>query len=150
MLDLSKVPVVDSNVAIYSFLAIDKSRYIKLIDELSHSEIYFPESKFNKCFKVFKNILENEEMYADSISDARGRKWFRPREIDDSFTGSDYFILDRVPIYVEMFKHVNKYKVCLDRDSLLSQNICVLNAVNKKIKKRKRLNKVDGLPYLSL
>ena len=56
MLDLSKVPVVDSNVAMYSFIAINKSRYIKLIDELSRSEVYFPASKFNKCFKVFKNI----------------------------------------------------------------------------------------------
>lgn len=150
MLDLSKVPVVDSGVTMYSFNAIDKTRYIKLKDDVFRSEVYFPESKFNKCFEIFKNILEDKEKYADYITDSRGRKWFRPREIDDSFTGSDYFVLDRVPIYIEMFKHINKYKVCLDRDSLMSQNICVLNAVNNKIKKRKRLNKIDGLPYLNL
>ena len=150
MLDLSKVPVIDSNVTMYSFIAIDKTRYIKLRDELSCSDVYFPESKFNKCFKIFKNILEDKEKYANYIASSRGNKWFRPREIDDSFTGGDYFILDRVPIYIEMFKHVNKYKVCLDRDSLMSQNICVLNAVNNKIKKCKRLNKIDGLPYLNL
>lgn len=150
MLDLSKVPVVDSNVTMYSFIAIDKIMYIKLRDDLVCSDIYFPESKFNKCFKIFKNILENEEIYADVIHYARGVKWFRPRAIDDSFTGGDYVVLDRVPIYVEMFKRVNKHKVCLDRDSLMSQNIYVLNAINKKIKKRKRLNKIEGLPYLNL
>ena len=150
MLDLSKVPIVDSDVTMYSFISINKSRYIKLTDALSCSGVYFPETKFNKCFKIFKNLLENEEMYADNIYYTRGHEWIRPREINDSFTGNDYFMLDRIPIYVEMFKHVNEYKVCLDRDSLMSQNLCVLNAVNKKIKKCKRLNKIEGLPYLNL
>lgn len=150
MLDLSEVPVVDSNVAIYSFVSRDKSRYIKLIDEFSNSVVYIPESKFNKCFKIFKNILENEEMYADNIAHARNHEWFVPRSIDDSFSGSDYFMVDRVPIYVEMFKHVNKYKVYLDRDSLMSQSIYVLKAVNKKIKRCKKINKIEGLLYLNL
>lgn len=150
MLDLSNVPVIDDNVTIHSYISFDDTRCIKLEDAFSSSALYFSESKFNKCFKVFKNILENEDEYRRYFASGRGHKWFKLRDIDASLDGSDYFMVDRVPIYVEMFKHVRKYKVCLDRDSLLSQNIDVLEVVNKKIKSRKRLNRVEGLPYLSL
>ena len=150
MLELSKVPVVDSNVTIHSFISMKKSRCIELREVFSCFVIYIPESKFNKCFKIFKNILENEEMYADNIAHVRGHKWFKPKDIDDLFSGSDYFMADRVPIYVEMFKHISRYNVCLERDSLMSQNIYVLRAVNKKIKRCKKINKIEGLPYLNL
>ena len=150
MLDLSKVPVIDNNVTIRSYMSIDHTRCIKLEDEFSNSVLYFPESKFNKYFKVFKDIVENEEPYSNRFASARGHNWFRPRDIDCSLSSGDYFMVDRVPIYVEMFKHISKYRVSLDRDSLLSQNLHVLEAVNKKIKNRKKLSKIEGLPYLSL
>lgn len=150
MLDLSKVPVVDNNVKIRSYISIDNTRCIKLSDEFSSSMLIFPESKFNKYFKMFKDVLENEEIYSSSFASARGHKWFRPRDIDESLVGGDYFMVERVPIYIEMFKHISKYKVCLERDSLLSQNLYVLERVNKKIKNRKKLSKTEGLPYLSL
>ncbi len=150
MLDLSKVPVVDSHVTIRSYRAINNERCIKLEDTFSSSILYLLESKFNKCFKVLKNILEHEDEYAGCFASARGHKWFRLRDIDFSLSGGDYFMVDRVPIYVEMFKHISRYKVCLDRDSLLSQNIDVLETVNKEIKRRKKLRKTEGLPYLSL
>jgi hypothetical protein len=97
-----------------------------------------------------KNILENEDEYGEYFASARGHKWFRPRDIDCSLSGGDYFMVDRVPIYVEMFKHISKYKVCLDRESLLSQNVYVLETINNKIKRRKKLSKTKGLPYLNL
>lgn len=150
MLDLSKVPIIDSEVKISSYIAINRQRCIKLNDEFSSSILYFPESKFNKYFNVFKEVSENESMYRDKFASARGRTWFRPKDIDTSLSGSDYFMLERVPIYLEMFKHISKYKVCLDRDSLLSQSLYVLETVNNKIKNRKKLNKTEGLPYLSL
>lgn len=150
MLDLSKVPVIDNDVTIRSYLAIDNTRCIKLEDEFSNSCLWFPESKFNKYFKMFKEVLEDGDRYRKYFASARGHKWFRPIDIDSSLGIGDYFMVDRVPIYVEMFKHIRKYKVCLDRDSLLSQNICVLEAVNKKIKNRKKLSKTEGLPYLNL
>lgn len=150
MLDLSKVPVIDSDVTIYSYMSIDNKRCIKLNDGYSSSVLYFPESKFNKYFKMFKEVLENEEKYCDNFVSGRGHKWFRPSHIDDSLRCQDYFMVDRVPIYVEMLKHISKYKVCLDRDSLLSQNLYVLETVNKRIKKRKKLSEAEGVPYLSL
>lgn len=150
MLDLSKVPVVDDNVTIYSYTSIDNSRCIKLEDAFSRSTLYFPESKFNKYFKAFKEVLENEEKHKHNFASGRGYKWFRPRDIDCALHGGDYFMVERVPIYIEMFKHISKYKVCLDRDSLLSQNLYVLEAVNKKIKNRKKLSKIKNLPYISL
>lgn len=150
MLDLSKVPVVDNDVTIRSYMSIDNTRCIKLEDEFSNSILYFPESKFNKYFKMFKNVLENGDGYSGYYASARGHKWFRPRDIDSSLGGSDYFMVDRVPIYVEMFKHISKYKVCLERNSLLSQNLYVLETVNKKIKSRKKLSKAEGLPYINL
>lgn len=150
MLDLSKVPVIDSDVKIRSYQSLDGIRCINLEDEFTHSVIYFPESKFNKCFKAFKDVLENEGKYRKYFAYARGHQWFRPIEIEPSFSGSDYFIVDRVPIYVEMFKHISKCKVCLDRNSLLSQNLYILEAVNKKIKRCKKLNKIEGLLYLNL
>lgn len=145
MLDLSKVPVVDSNVK-----PINSERCIKLEDNFSCSELDIPESKFNKYFKMFKEVLDNEDRYRGYFASTRGHKWFRPRAIDSSLDGSDYFMVDRVPIYVEMFKHISKYKVYLDRDSLLSQDISVLETLNKKIKTRKTLNKIEGLLYLNL
>ena len=150
MLNLSNVPVVDNDVTISSYVSISGGRCIKLEDEFSNSRLYFPESKFNKYFKIFKEVLENGDRYRRCFASARGHEWFIPRDIDFSLGGSDYFMVDRVPIYIEMFKHISKYKVCLDRDSLLSQNICVLEAVNKKIKNRKKLSKTEGLPYLNL
>lgn len=150
MLDISKVPVVDSNVTINSYVSIDGERCIKLEDDFSSSTLYLLESKFNKCFKIFKNILENEDEYRGYFAHARGYKWFKLRDIDCSLSGGDYFMVDRVPIYVEMFKHISRYKVCLERDSLLSQNLYVLETVNKKIKSRKKLSKAEGVPYLNL
>lgn len=150
MLDLSKVPVIDSNVTIRSYMSINDERCIKLEDTFSSSTLYLLESKFNKCFKVLKNILENEDEYRRYFASARGHKWFRLRDIDCLLSGGDYFMVDRVPIYVEMFKHISRYKVRLDRDSLLTQNLYVLETVNKKIKTRKKLNKTEGLPYLNL
>ena len=150
MLDISKVPVVESNVTINSYVSINGERCIKLEDDFSNSTLYFPESKFKKYFKMFKDILEREDAYRRIFASARGHEWFRPRDIVDSSGGFDYFMVDRVPIYVEMFKHISKYKVRLDRDGLLSQNLYILETVNKKIKNRKRLNKIEGLPYLSL
>jgi hypothetical protein len=150
MLDLSKVPVVDSNVKICSYMSISKTKCIKLEDMFSNSTLCFPESKFNKYFKIFKTVLENEEMYNKFYASSRGHKWFRPRDIDPSLWGIDFFMVERVPIYIEMFKHISRYKVCLDKDSLLSQNLYVLEEVNKKIKNRKKLNKIKNLPYLSL
>jgi hypothetical protein len=150
MLDLSRVPVVDSNVTIRSYMSINGERCIKLEDTFSSSILYLLESKFNRCFKVLKNILENEGEYGEYFARARGHKWFRLRDIDCSLSGGDYFMVDRVPIYVEMFKHISKYKVCLDRDSLLSQNLYVLETVNKRMKNRKKLSKANGLPYLNL
>lgn len=150
MLDLSKVPVIDHDVTMCSYMSLGSERYIKLTDELSSSVLYIPESKFNKCFKVFKNILKNEGMYSGYILEGRGYRWFKPSHIEPSLGGGDYFRTDRIPIYIEMFKHVSKYKVYLDRDSLLSQNLYVLKIVNKKIKTRKKLNKIEGLPYLNL
>jgi hypothetical protein len=150
MLDLSKVPVVDSNVTIRSYVSINNERCIKLEDTFSSSVLYLLESKFNRCFKVLKNILENEDEYRSYFASARGHKWFRLRDIDCSLSGGDYFMVDRVPIYVEMFKHISRYKVCLERDSLLTQNLYVLETVNKKIKSRKKLSKSEGVPYLNL
>lgn len=150
MLDLSKVPVIDSNVTIHRCI-IRGRRCIKLEDDLSCSTLYLLESKFNRCFNIFKNILDNEDKYRGYFVSARGCEWFRPGDIDCSLGNrGDYFMVDRVPIYVEMFKHISRYKVCLDRDSLLSQNIYVLEAINNKIKNRKKLSKTEGLPYLSL
>ena len=150
MLDISKVPVVDSNVTIYSYMSIDDTRCIKLHDEFSNSTLYFPESKFKKYFKMFKDILEREDAYRRIFASARGHEWFRPVDIDKELNCFDYFMVDRVPIYVEMFKHVGRYKVYLDRDSLLSQNLRVLETVNKKIKNRKKLNKTEDSVYLNL
>jgi hypothetical protein len=150
MLDLSKVPVVDSNVKICSYMSISKIRCIKLEDMFSNSTLYFPESKFNKYFKMFKTVLENEETYNQFYAISRGHKWFKPTDIDNSLKCWDYFMVERVPIYIEMFKHISRYKVRLDKDSLLSQNLYILEEVNKKIKNRKKLNKIKNLPYLSL
>lgn len=150
MLDISKVPVVDSDVKICSYVSISGTRCIKLMDNVTHSELCLKETNFNKCFKVLKSILKNKEAYKKFFLISRGNEWFSLRDIDYSLSGSDYFMVDRIPIYVEMFKHIGKYKVCLDRDSLLSQNIYVLETVNKKIKRRKKLNKAEGLLYLNL
>jgi hypothetical protein len=150
MLDISKVPVIDNDVTISIYMSISNKRCIKLIDTFSRSAVFFPESQFKKYFNMFKDVLENEEKYKKIFASARGCKWFRPKDIDSSLSGGEYFILERVPIYLEMFKHVVKYKVCLDRDSLLSHNLNILEAVNNKIQKRKKLNKIEGLPYLNL
>lgn len=150
MLDISKVPVVDDDVEIRSYKSLDNIRYIKLWDGVSRSEIYIQESRFNKYFKLFKEVLKNRETYRRFFLSSRGREWFKPRDIDNSLNGSDYFMVDRVHIYIEMFKHISKYKAYLDRDSLSSQNISVLEAVNKKIKRCKKLNKAEGSLYLNL
>ena len=109
MLDISKVPVVDSNVTINSYVSINGERCIKLEDDFSSSTLYLLESKFNKCFKVFKNILENEDEYRCYFASGRGHEWFKLRDIDCSVGGGDYFMEDRVPIYVDMFKHISRY-----------------------------------------
>lgn len=150
MLDLSNVPVVDSDVAIRSYISFDTTRCITLEDALTNSVLSFPESNFNKHFRLFKDVLKNKEKYRKFIARCRGKEWLRIRDIDNSLNSNDYFMVDRVPIYVEMFKYIKRYKVCLDRDSLLSQNICILESVNKKIKRCKKLNKIDGLLYLNL
>lgn len=150
MLDISEVPVIDSNVTICKYSALGGVKYIKLSDNVSRSVLYIPELRFNKYFNTFKDVLNNQEKYSKIFIMSRGHNWFRFVDIDRSLLGTDYFMVDRVPIYVEMFKHISKYKVCLDRDSLLSQNLCVLEAVNKKIKNCKKLNKIDGLLYLKL
>lgn len=151
MLDISNVPNVDTDVRIKKHTIINGVCIYVLSDEQTYSRVYFNKKNIKKYLKVFEDVIKNQDKYRHVFHNARGYEWFRIIYIDDSLTGSsDYLRLDRVPIYIEMFKHIGKCKVYLDKEHLLSQNLYVLEEVNKKIKTRKRLYKVDNKPYIKV
>lgn len=152
MLDYSEVPIIDSNISITTYKGITGRKIIKLDDRVSMSTLYIPESDFNKTFKAIKKIVANLGEHRGKFLSARGHEWVRFKDIDRVLFCEcyDYFMVDRIPIYVEMLKHIKKCKVYLDRESLLSQRIEVLEAVNKKIKRRKKLYKIEDSKYITI
>lgn len=152
MLDFSEVPIVDSGISITTYKGITGRQIIKLDDRVSMSTLYIPESNFNKMFKAIKKIVANLDEHRDKFLMARGHEWVMFKDLDrvlfcDCY---DYFMVDRIPMYVEMLKHIKKYKVYLNRESLLSQHIEVLEAINKKIKRRKKLYEIEDTKYITL
>lgn len=150
MLDISNVPVINSRVKIKKFVSIYGDWCIRVDDEETDTVIRFGEKVFNKYFKALKEVMENPDKYRDIFASARGYEWFKIQSIDRKLYCNSYIRLDRVPIYIEMFKHIDKYKIYLDRDSLLAQDLYVLKEVNDKIQKRQRLRKVDSKPYINI
>jgi hypothetical protein len=150
MLDISNVPVIDSRVEIKKFMSIYRDWCIRLDDYETDTIIRFGEKMFNKYFKALKEVMENPDKYHHIFATARGYKWFQIHSIDRKLYCNSYIRLDRVPIYIEMFKHIDKFKIYLDRDSLLAKDLYVLKEVNDKIQKRQRLRKVDGKPYINI
>lgn len=149
MLDISNVPIIDG-IKIHRCRVGDNKRWFELIDEQIDTRILFREDMFNRYIKALKDVIENKDKYRNIFIHTGGNIYFKLHYVDRSLPTYSYINLYRVPIYIEILKHIDKYNVCLDKDRLLILDLDVLEEVNKRIKKRKRLYKVDNKPYIKV